>query len=237
MDGRRARRHLEPRRGRDGDARGRPGRGRRARLRLGAHHAASRRLVADEDRQRRGRRRARRGQHVRVPRRRRLAPLAGPPRPAVRAAVLAVGAGRARLGGRPAALVRRHPVDPDRGLRAAGRLLEHLPVAARRGRARRAARRPAARVGAGRRPARPRRPRAPRPVRGQVDVLDGLVLPGPWRPGARPRGVRAARVALGRVRRARARHPLRRHQPVGDRRRDLRARDGASTRSATTVAR
>ena len=45
--------------------------------------------------------------------------------------------------------------------------------------------------------------------------------------GPRPRGVRAARVALGRVRRARPRHPLRRHQPVGDRRRDLRARDGA----------
>ena len=45
--------------------------------------------------------------------------------------------------------------------------------------------------------------------------------------GPRPRGVRAAGVALGRVRRARPRHPLRRHQPVGDRRRDLRAGDGA----------
>ena len=44
--------------------------------------------------------------------------------------------------------------------------------------------------------------------------------------GPRPSGLRAAGVALGRVRRARPRHPLRRHQPVGDRRRDLRARDG-----------
>ena len=94
-------------------------------------------------------------------------------------------------------------------------------------RARRAARRPAAGVGAGRRPARPRRTRAPRPVRGQVDLLDGLVLPGPGRPGPRPSGLRPAGVALGRVRRARPRHPLRRHQPVGDRRRDLRARHGA----------
>ena len=40
-------------------------------------------------------------------------------------------------------------------------------------------------------------------------------------------GVRAAGEPLGRVRRARPRHPLRRHQPVGDRRGDLRAGDGA----------
>ena len=71
-------------------------------------------------------------------------------------------------------------------MRAAGRLLEHLPVAARRRRARRPGRRPAAGVGAGRRPARPRHPRAPRPVPGQVDLLDGLVLPGPRRRGPRP---------------------------------------------------
>jgi hypothetical protein len=47
--------------------------------------------------------------------------------------------------------------------------------------------RAAARVGAGRRPARPRDARAPRPVRRQVDVLDGLVLPGPRRRGPRRR--------------------------------------------------
>ncbi len=58
-------------------------------------------------------------------------------------------------------------------------------------------------------------------------VLDGLVLPGPrWR-RPRRRGAGADRHALGRLRGARARHPLRRHQPVGDRRRDLRAGAGA----------
>ena len=79
--------------------------------------------------------------------------------------LLADGARRARLGGLAAAAVRRHPLDtPTEDVRAADRLLEHLPVAARRRRARRAARRPAAGVGAGRRPARPRRARAPRPA-------------------------------------------------------------------------
>ena len=61
---------------------------------------------------------------------------------------------------------------------------------------------------------------------GQVDVLDGLVLPGPRRRRAGRGRPGAARVALGRLRGARARHPLRRHQPVGHRRRDLRAGDG-----------
>ena len=50
------------------------------------------------------------------------------------------------------------------------------------------------------------------------------VLGGAVRGRAR---LRAAREPLGRLRPARPRHPLRRHQPVGDRRRDLRARDGA----------
>ena len=40
-------------------------------------------------------------------------------------------------------------------------------------------------------------------------------------------GRAAARGALGRLRGARARHQVRRHQPVGDRGRDLRAGDGA----------
>ena len=121
-------------------------------------------------------------------------------------------------GGRPGA---RQPRGPAR------RLVEHPPRAARRGHAGRAPRRPAARVGAGRRPPRPRAARAPRPVPGQVDVLDGLVLPGARR--RRPRRRRAARCSqpLGRLRGARARGALRRHRPVGHRRRDLRAGAGA----------
>ena len=109
---------------------------------------------------------------------------------------------------------------------AAGRVVEHPPRAAGRADAGRAARRPAARVGARRRAARPRAARAPRPVPGQVDVLDGLVLPGARRRGPRRRRAGAAREPLGRLRRARARGALRRHQPVGDRRRDLRAGAG-----------
>ena len=69
---------------------------------------------------------------------------------------------------------------------AARRLVEHLPVPARRSGAGRADGRPAARVGARRRPPRARAARAPGPVPGQVDVLDGLVLPGPRRSGPRP---------------------------------------------------
>ena len=104
-------------------------------------------------------------------------------------------------------------------------------VAARRGRARRAGRGAAARVGARGRPPRPRAARAPRPVPGQVDLLDGLVLPGPRRRG--PRRGRRTRCS-----------PTRwddfvepglgircvDHQPVGDRRGDLRA--GAGPRRA-----
>ena len=111
--------------------------------------------------------------------------------------------------------------------RAAGRLVEHLPVAARRRRARRPASTSRSRSGSSRRPARARDARAPRPVPRQGDVLDGLVLPGPRRRGPRRGRAGADRRALGRLRRAGARHPLRRHQPVGDRRGDLRAGAGA----------
>ena len=177
-----------------------------------------------------------RGQHVGVPRRRHLAPLADPARHRVRAPVLALGPGGPGLGRVDAAAVRWRRVVPGVGRRAAGAtrrgraaggLVEHLPVAARRRRARRPGRRPAAGVGARRRPAGARDPRAPRPVPGQGHVLDGLVLPGArWR---RPRRGRpgADRDALGRLRGAGSRHQVRRHEPVGDRCGDLRAGAGA----------
>ena len=63
-------------------------------------HPARGRLVADEDRRRRDRGPQRRDQHVGVPRGRRLAQLAGPPRLRLRPPALAGGAPRARLGGR-----------------------------------------------------------------------------------------------------------------------------------------
>ena len=190
VDRRRAHRHLEPRRGRDGPARRRRGRGGREGAPLGADDAARRRLVPDEDRRRRGRGRPRRRQHDRLPRRGPVAPLAGASAtsascsrywPSVRAALDWVVAAAA-FGARWAGWVNDTPTEDDC---APDRLIEHLPVAARRRGPRRPARRPAARVGADRRPARPRAARAPRPVRGQVDVLDGLVLPGPRR--RRPR--------------------------------------------------
>ena len=118
--------------------------------------------------------------------------------------------------------------------RLAGCVVQRLPVAAGRGVDRRADGRPAAGVGAGGRPAAARAARAPRPVPRQVGVLDGLVLPGPGRRGPRRRGRGAAGGAVGRVRGARARRPLRLHQPVGDRRRDLRA--GARPRGARATA-
>ena len=161
--------------------------------------AACRRLVADEDRRRRDRGPLGRDQHVGLPRRRRLAPLADPSRRGVRPPPVADRAPRARLGRQHAAALRWHRVVAGVGRRCAGdgqrrraarRLVEHLPEPARGRRARRPARRPAARVGAHRRSARPRAARAPRPVPRQVRVLDGLVLPGPrWR---RPRRRRRA---------------------------------------------
>ena len=183
-------------------------------LRVGADAAARGRLVADEDRRRRGRGPPRRGQHVVLPRGRRLAPLADPSRHRVRAPLLAGGAGRARLGRLHAAVVRRHRLVRGVGGRPTGpaRRARRCWPAPRASTSRCAAgvaladlrRRAAAGVGAGRRPARPRDPGAPRPVRGQVDLLDGLVLPGARRRGPRRRGLRAARDPLGRVRRRRA---------------------------------
>ena len=149
----------------------------RARLRLVPGHPARRRLLADEARRRRGRGRQRRDEHVGLPRGRRLAPLAGPPRRGVR---------RGRLAGRPA---RRWTSWSPCSCRSAGSpgrrststaarqvneeallagSVEHLPGAAGRGRARGADGRAAAGVGARRRPARPRAARAPRPVPRQV---------------------------------------------------------------------
>ena len=104
----------------------------------------------------------------------------------------------------------------------------HLPLAARGRGAGRPDGRPAARVGARRRPAGPRGPRAPRPVRRQVAPTRWTGTTRSSVAPVRGRGrVRAARVAVGRLRRTRPRHPLRRHQPLGHRRRDLRARHGA----------
>ena len=228
----RARRHLEPRRGRDGAARRRRGRGRRARLRLGARDAARRRLVADEDRGRRGRGRPRRGQHVGLPRGRGVAPLAGAPRPrrscagcwpAVRAGLDWVVSLQLPFGGHRAG----PPVDDFallagsssiyQSLRAGVALAELLDEP-----------QPEWELAGGR--LGHARARAPRPVRRQVDLLDGLVLPGARRRRARPRPARAAGDPLGRLRGAGPRHPLRRHQPLGHRRRDLRAGDGPGRR-------
>ena len=77
------------------------------------------------------------------------------------------------------------------------RQLEHLPRAAGRARARRPGGGAAAGLGARGRAAAPRAGEPPRPVPGQVDVLDGLVLPGARRPAARRRRSGAARRAAG----------------------------------------
>ena len=73
-----------------------------------AAQPARRRLLADEDHRRPGRGRQRRDQHVRLPRGRRLAPLAAAPRPGVRTPVLAGRPSGPRLRRRHAAAVRRH---------------------------------------------------------------------------------------------------------------------------------
>ena len=134
----------------------------------------------------------------------RLAPLAGPPRPRLRRRVLAGRATRrstswspcsCRSAGSPgrrtptARPVNRTRCSPARSsifqsLRAGVALAELLDDAA-------------AGVGARRRPARPRAARAPRPVPGQVDVLDGLVLPGARRRRPRRRGARRCSTRAG----------------------------------------
>ena len=131
-------------------------RGRRAGLRVVPAHAARGRFVAVEGRRGRGRRPQWRDQHVGLPRGRGLAPLAAVPRLGVRAAVLAGGEARPRLRGLHAAAlgrrrvgagVARRPTGRDHRRGAAGRLLEHLPVAARRRRAGRPGRRARSRSG------------------------------------------------------------------------------------------
>ena len=89
--------------------------------------------------------------------------------PAVRRALdwVVVDAAAVRRHRLVAGVGRRPPGDGQRG-GAARRLVEHLPVAARRGGALGADGRAAAGVGARRRPARPRAARAPRPVPRQV---------------------------------------------------------------------
>ena len=177
---------------------------------------------------RRGRGRQRRDQHERLPGGRRLAPLAGPSRPGVRRAVLARRATRRWTSswrmqlpfggiawaqewhdGVPAAVNRDALLagcsSIYQSLRAGVALAELMGE-------------PQPDVGAGRRAARPRAARAPRPVPGQVTFsMDWYypVLGGAVRGDA---GRALIDDALGRLRGARAGHPLRRHQPVGDRR-------------------
>ena len=200
--------------------------------------AARRRLVADEDRRRRGRGPPRRDQHVGLPRRRRLAPLAG------RAAT--------------STFVRRMWPAVRRGLdfvvvacscRSAASPGRRSGTTAARRRSTRTRCSPARRASTSR--CAPGVALAellddPQPewelaggrlghaLREHRDLfLDKSTFSMDWYYpvlGGAVRGeagARAARRALGRLRRARARHPLRRHQPVGDRRRDLRAGDGA----------
>ena len=142
-------------------------------------HPARRRLVADEDRRRRGRGPQRRDQHVGVPRGRRLAPLAGPPRLRLRTPPLAGRAPRRSTGwsamqlpfggiawsqewadGRPGEGQPRRRCWPARRA-STSRCAPGVALVGADGRA-------AARVGARRRPARARAARAPRPVPRQV---------------------------------------------------------------------
>ncbi len=89
--------------------------------------------------------------------------------------------------------------------RAADRMREHLPQPALRAGPCRLLRRPAARVGGRRRPARPCDRPPSRPVRLQGPVVHGVVLPGArWR-AARYGGPVPHRRTVGRLRRARPR--------------------------------
>ena len=237
LDGGRPRRRVEPRRGGDGAAGRRRGRGRGAGLRVVPAHPACRRLVADEGRRRRGRGRQRRDQHERLPGGRDLAPLADPSRPRVRRAVLARRTTRAGLRRGHAAAVRRDRLVPG--------------VARRRtssGQPRRAAS-PAPRASTSRCAPAWRSPSswASRSRRGSWPA-DGSATrcastatcswtrarsrwTGTTRSSAAPSAGRPGRAliddALGRLRGAGPGHPLRRHQPLGDRRGDVRAGAGA----------
>ena len=173
----------------------------------------------------------------RLPRGRRLAPLAGAPRRGVRAPRLAGRAPGARLRGRPCSC---------RSAASPGRVDEHgrprvnatalLAGSSSIYQALRAGRR--ARRADGRR----RSPSGSWPPAGSATRCASTATCSwtsrtfsmdwyyPVLGGARPRrrGPGAARsTPLGRLRGARPRRPLRRHQPVGDRRGDLRAGAGA----------
>ena len=225
---RRARRHLEPRRGRDGDARRRRGRGRRARLRLGADDAARGRLVPDEDRRRRGRRRPRRRQHD-APTSRSASGTTGWSAatsrscsrfwPTVRSALDWVVSQQLPWGG-----INWTPTEDFalltgsssiyQSLRAGVALADLLDDP-----------QPEWELAGG---------RLGHAVREHRDLFeDKSTHSMDWYYpvlGGAVRGRDAFELLespLGRLRRARPRHPLRRHQPVGDRRRDLRAGDGA----------
>ena len=115
-------------------------------------------------------------------------------------------------------------------LRAADRVLQHVPEPAVRGPAGPAGRRAATALGAGRPAARSRGGRPPRGVRGQEPLLDGLVLPGAGRPGARPGRPGPARFGMGGVRGPGPGGALRPRRAVGDRGGNLRAGHGARRR-------
>ena len=193
----------------------------------------------------RRRRRQRRDQHVGLPRGRRLAPLAGAPRRALRAALLARRTARARLRGRSLQLPfggiawsrrgRRARSTPRRLLAGSASIFQALTAGI-------------ALVGAdGRRRSRSgSSPPAGSATRcASTATCSSTSRRSRWTgttrcsaaPSAATTARDAARRAVGRLRRARPRDPLRRHQPVGDRRRDLRAGRSPSTRSATGSAR
>lgn len=170
------------RRGGDGPRRRRRARPRPRGLPLARRSAAAGRLVGVGVPRRRRDRAGRREQPRRLPRRRRLAQLAGDRRRA---------AGRRAVAGRPARPRPGHPhaaarrgdrvgAAPGRDAgrhRPAHRVRQPLPGAALRRRARRAAGRPSAGLGAGRHRTRDGAARVPRGVRRPVEILDGLVLP------------------------------------------------------------
>ena len=120
----------------------------------------------------------------------------------VLAALLADGRGGDRLRAALAAPRRLGPLvarpgRPPESLRAADRVVLDLPRAALRGGRRRAPGQGAARLGAGRRPARPRGGPPPRRVRPEGRVRHGLVLPGALRRARRRAGPGTASSTAG----------------------------------------